>query len=336
MGGSSLDLHASATYTWYHGQCYDLQFGALPHRERHKPTFATSTDSVYPMSDIFKTAGLRRFDLYVDARHRVYPRQAFYGLGPDTTEDQRTEYELDDTLIEVVSEYRIRSWLTVAIRGGVLWTSLGPGAQPGVPNTQDVFDEETAPGLEAQPNYVHASAGLLVDTRDVPGNPHGGGALGAAITRSDDLTSHDFQFNRFTMEGRRYWSFGGRRRHVLALHGLASFDQADSGSSIPFYLQSALGGGHVLRAYHTFRFRDEDLLALSAEYRFDLRPRVELAAFYDSGKVFPGIGDLSFKDLARTWGVGVRLKTPTKVRLRVDLGFGPEGTRLLVKFGPAF
>jgi hypothetical protein len=65
-------------------------------------------------------------------------------------------------------------------------------------------------------------------------------------------------------------------------------------------------------------------------------PKVELAAFYDAGKVFRSIGDLDLHHLATSWGAGLRLKTPTRVRLRVDVAHSREGTRLIVKFAPAF
>jgi outer membrane protein assembly factor BamA len=62
-------------------------------------------------------------------------------------------------------------------------------------------------------------------------------------------------------------------------------------------MQSALGGSHLLRGFHSLRFRDEKLLGGSAEYRFEVVPKVELAAFYDIGNV---LGDMRDFDFA-TW-----------------------------------
>ncbi len=334
--GSRLDVHASAAYSWHRSQYYDLQVGAIPHRAQHKPNLTTGTDSVYPMSDLYKTAGLRRFDLYLNLHHRVYPREEFYGLGPATTVADRSDYTLHDTLVELVSEYRVASWLTISVQGGVLKTSLGHGNNGGVVDTLARFDDRSAPGLVGQPDYIHASVGVLLDNRDQPDNPHRGGTLGIAVTRFDESAGSEFHFNRLTVDGRRFVAIGARRRHVLALHGLGSFDKPDTGGRVPFYLQSALGGAHVLRGFHPFRFRDEDLLALSGEYRLELMPKVELAAFYDAGKVFRRVGDLDLHHLATSWGAGLRLKTLTKVRLRVDVAHSREGTRLIVKFAPAF
>jgi surface antigen Omp85-like protein len=336
IGGSHFDVHASADYSIHHYQYYDLQLGALPHRGKHKPVFTTGTDSFYPMSDLYKSAGIRRFDLYANLHHRVYPREHFYGLGPDSLGEDRTDYTLHDTLFEVVGEYRLASWLTVNGRGGLLQTSLSGGRDSSTPDTQVLFDDRSAPGLSRQPDYLHASAGALVDTRDEPGNPHRGTTLGVAVTRYGERGGSEFQFNRLAVDARQFVGLGATRRHVLAGRVLGSFDRPDSGSRVPFYLQSSLGGSHILRGFRSFRFRDENLIAFSAEYRFDVVPKVELAVFYDAGKVFADRKDLDLRGLETSWGGGVRLKSPKKVRLRVDVGHSREGTRVIVKFSPAF
>jgi hypothetical protein len=336
IGGSLFDVHATAAYSIHRYQYYDLQVGALPHRGKHKPVFTTGTDSFYPMSDVYKSAGIRRFDLYANLHRRIYPQEHFYGLGPETVAADRSDYTLRDTLLEVVSEYRLASWMTVNVRGGLLQTSLGPGGDDRTVDTEAIFDDRTAPGLTRQPDYLHASAGVLLDTRDEPGNPRRGTTLGLALTRYDERTSREFQFNRLSLDARQFLGFGPGRRHVIAVRALGSFDRPDSGSRVPFYLQSALGGSHILRGFRAFRFRDENLIAFSGEYRFDVVPKVELALFYDAGKVVADRSDVDLRGLETSWGGGIRLKSPKKVRLRFDVGHSREGTRLHLKFSPSF
>jgi hypothetical protein len=334
IGGSLFDVHASAAYSIHRYQYYDLQLGALPHRGKHKPVFTTGTDGFYPMSDLYKSAGIRRFDLYANLHHRRYPQEHFYGLGPDALAADRSDYALRDTLLEVVSEYRLASWITVTARGGLLQTSLGDGRDDQTVDTDLIFDDRTAPGLVRQPDYLHASAGALVDTRDEPGNPHRGTTFGVALTRYDERAGTEFQFNRLSVDARQFLGLG--RRHVFAVRALGSFDRPDSGSRVPFYLQSALGGSHILRGFRSFRFRDENLIAFSGEYRLDVVSKVELAVFYDAGKVVGDTADLDLRGLETSWGGGIRFKSPKKVRLRVDIGHSREGTRLHLKFSPSF
>jgi hypothetical protein len=336
IGGSLFDIHASAAYSYRRYQYYDLQLGALPHRAKHKPVFTTGTDSVYPMSDLYKSAGIRRFDLYANLHHRRYPREHFYGLGPETVADDRSDYALRDTLLELVSEYRLASWMTVTARGGLLQTSLGEGQDDRTVDTHLIFDDRTAPGLVRQPDYFHASGGVLVDTRDEAGNPHRGTTLGIALTRYDERGGREFQFNRLSVDARQFLGFGPRRQHVLALRALGSFDRTDSGSRVPFYLQSALGGSHILRGFRSFRFRDQNLIAFSGEYRFDVVRKLELAVFYDAGKVVGDRSEVDLRGLETSWGGGVRLKSAKKLRVRFDVGHSREGTRLHLKFSPSF
>ena len=92
----------------------------------------------------------------------------------------------------------------------------------------------------------------------------------------------------------------------------------------------------MLRGYDSFRFRDDKLLALAAEYRFELRPKIELALIYSTGKVFPTMSELDLHDLRRSLGAGMRLKSARTVHLRLDVLHSPEGTRLDLKLKPSF
>jgi len=67
-----------------------------------------------------------------------------------------------------------------------------------------------------------------------------------------------------------------------------------------------------------------------------LRPKVELALIYGAGQVLPSLDQLDFHRVRRSYGVGLRLKSPRKVRLRFDVLHSVEGTHVQVKFGPSF
>lgn len=335
IGGSTFDVHASAIYSIYQYQCYDFQVGWLPHRGRRPHAFATGSDSLYPLGDLYETAGMKRFNLYASLRHRRYPRESFYGLGPATLESDRSDYTLRDTLFEVVSEFRPASWLTLSARGGLLRTSIRSGEDKDHPDAQTLFTDASAPALFQQPDYLHASIGLLIDTRDERGNPHRGGTLAVAASRYDDRGGREFQFNRLAADGRRFVRLGSNR-HVLALRAVLSMDQTDPGSRVPFYLQSGLGGSHILRGFGSHRFRGTHLMAYSGEYHFEVVPKVEVALFYDAGKVFEDRKNLDFRGLETSWGAGVRLKSVKKVRIRLDVASSREHIRVHLKFSPSF
>ena len=105
---------------------------------------------------------------------------------------------------------------------------------------------------------------------------------------------------------------------------------------MPFYYQPTLGGPHVLRSFRDQRFRDRNLIYLSAEYRWEAAPALELALFYDAGKVFRDRSDFNLMGLRKNVGFGFRIKSRDRILFRVDLARGREGARVRVAVGPAF
>ena len=101
-------------------------------------------------------------------------------------------------------------------------------------------------------------------------------------------------------------------------------------------MQSTLGSNTFLGGYRSFRFRDDKLLALEAEYRFEMIPKLELAFIYETGKVFPTMSEFDLRNMRYSWGAGLRLKSPQKVHVRLDVLHSPEGTRVHVELGPSF
>jgi len=308
--------------------------GLVPHGRKHLPRVAWSTSAPFPLSDLERSAAAPGFDVYASARYRDYPREDFYGIGAASFQLDRTDYRLQDGLYEGIVRYRVAR-LSLMGRAGLLQTSIRPGADSAFPDTGISNDEGTAPGLLRAPDFVHLSGAAWLELRDEPGNPHRGAALGVAFSRFDDRDGSAFQWNRVIVDVREYIPLGSNR-HVVALRQVTSFDKPDAGSSVPFYMQSTLGGGKFLRGYASFRFRDERLLGLAGEYRFELRPKIELALIYETGKVFPTMRELDLRNLRRSWGVGIRLKSRRDVRLRLDVLHSVEGTRVHLKLGPSF
>lgn len=335
IGGTPIDIHASAAYSIFRYQYYDMQVGLVPHDGQRLPRVETGTSAMFPLSDIEKTSSAPTgFNIYASARYRDYPREDFYGLGPTSSRLNHSDYRLQDGLYEGIVRFRVKR-LSVMGRAGVLQTSIGPGLDSATPNTEISNNEVTAPGLLRSPDFLHISGGFWLELRDEPGNPHRGGSFGVAVSRFDDRDGNAFQFSRTTIDAREYLPLGSRR-HVVALRQVAALDRPDAGSSVPFYLQSTLGRSTVLRGYSSFRFRDDKLLGLAAEYRFELRPKVEFALIYETAKVFSTNREFNLNRLQRSYGAGIRLKSPRKVRLRIEIMRSIEGTQLHLKLGPAF
>jgi outer membrane protein insertion porin family len=178
------------------------------------------------------------------------------------------------------------------------------------------------------------AAEVALDTRDVPRNPHAGQFASALFEAYDDR-SVGGSFRRATVDLRHFQPLGSPR-HVLALRALGMVASTATGTPVPFYLQRSLGGNQILRSYEWERFSGNKVAAFSAEYRFELRPRLELAAFYDLGKAWDGYATLTTPGFVSSYGAGARLKATNRVLLRLDVAHGREGTRSNVTLGYSF
>jgi len=324
-------LFASAGYSTGGYQDATLLFGRVPHGAARTPPLETQLEDLPPLSPRAADYGFGPYSRYLfgEVRYRDLPRETFYGLGPGSAETDKTSFLMKDVSYELVGLKRLAHPLLAALRIGSLHSEIGSGQRPGVPTIETLFDDTTAPGLSQQPDYLHAGAELLLDWRDEPRNPHRGGAIGLSGERYSD-PGHQFSFNRYVLDVRHVLTLGSPQR-VLAARGYASAASADPGDRVPFYLLETLGGARTLRGYADFRYRAPALALLSAEYRWELIPAVELAAFCDTGTVGERLTELRFADRNTSCGGGLRLKAKERTLLRFDVSRGGEETRFLVK-----
>ncbi len=107
------------------------------------------------------------------------------------------------------------------------------------------------------------------------------------------------------------------------------------GSNIPVQVMSSLGGTLNLRGYPQDRFLDKSDALLNAELRFPIFWRIGGVAGIDAGKVWPSLKDIDFRNWPYNPLAGLRLYMDNYV-VRVDIGFGREGTGFYFNFGQLF
>ena len=84
-------------------------------------------------------------------------------------------------------------------------------------------------------------------------------------------------------------------------------------------------------------FKDvEKPIYFSAEYRWNVRSSLQLAVFYDTGKVFQRPSDFDLRNLNRSVGAGLRIKASGGVIFRMDYGHSSEDNRIVFRFSPTF
>ena len=112
--------------------------------------------------------------------------------------------------------------------------------------------------------------------------------------------------------------------------------QLKDGQTIPFYMLPALGGGSSLRGFPSWRFRDRHSLLLSADWRVLASHFLDLAVFYDAGKVVAATSELNLEGLKTDYGVGIRMHGPLSTPVRIDVAKSNEGLQLIFSAKAAF
>lgn len=271
----------------------------------------------------------------VYARRRDFPQEDFFGLGPDSLKDNRSDYAIRDTYARVTPGYRIGRKVGMGVNVGYLDPETGPGTDSLFPDSTDVFAPGTVPGLnEPLPTFTVVEPYIEITTIDRQYNEMTGGKYRFSFSKYDDRDLDRYSFRRWDLDLRQYFGFFESSR-TFALRAYASSAEADDGHQVPFFLQPTLGGAQTLRGFRTFRFRDESALLLQAEYRWRINELIAGALFYDAGAVARRLGDLG--KLERDYGIGMRVGGRNGVSFRADLAFGgSDGTRLLLRFDDVF
>jgi hypothetical protein len=276
-----------------------------------------------------------RLDVEGYARRHEYPQEDYFGLGPASLRVNQTDFSaITNTFGGRVA---FRPAPVVRIGGGLelLQPRVGNGRDKSLPSTGELFDEASAPGLAAQPDFLRSSVFLDVDWRR-PLNARRGGWYRVELSHYADRDLDAYSFNRVDVDLRQWVSFLSERR-VLFGRVFASTADNDADQTVPFYLMPTLGGNDSLRGFRDYRFRGPHALLLQGEYRFEIWSGLDAALFYDAGKVALRRGDLDFKDLESNYGFGFRFNTDHGTILRIDTALGSrDGAHLWVVFGGTF
>ena len=264
-----------------------------------------------------------------------FPQEDLFGIGQNSSRDDRTNYLHEST--EVGSELRWSPKTFVTFSGGLayLQPKIGRGTDPRFPSTELRFDEATLPGLTAQPDFLRTDVGAAFELRDNPLHQHAGGRYAVTLSNYDDRNLSAYGFRSVTVDAQHYVPLPNKYR-VVALHTAVVMTDADAGQQVPFYYQPTLGGSQQLRGFREFRFRDQNSLVMSAEYRWEASWMLDAAVFVDAGKVAATRSDLNLRDLATSYGVGLRIHSNSAFVARLDLAFSREGFIPLLRFEHVF
>jgi hypothetical protein len=276
----------------------------------------------------------RRGHLSAIGGWREATQVGFYGIGTNSDVDDRTNYlfrrPYAGTLLTLFPTRRI-----LMLRGGAELTQWDQRPGEGTfPSVETVYTPETLPGLGAKVTYLHTEGTVGIDWRTSPGYSRRGGFYGATLHDYNDR-DNDFGFQMVEYEAIQHIPIL-RETWVLSFHARVQHANEKDNQQIPFFMLPALGGGSSLRGFSSWRFRDQNSLLLQGEWRIMVNRYLDMAFFYDAGKVAPRTKDLDLDNLKDDFGFGLRFHGPFATPLRVELSHSREGLGFTFSSSAAF
>ena len=267
---------------------------------------------------------------YVDA-----PDVRYFGVGNDARREDQTRFGY--TPIEGGARLDVRAGERFTIGGGVNLLAVETSAGRTAPSIEERFTPGNTPGLGVGDfTFVNSSAHAAFDWRRPLGYAGYGGMYRLQF---DDYRERDNDVYSFqSVEAEVVQLIPVLRANwVIALRGLATITDLDETSAVPFFMLPALGGGSTLRGYPDFRFRDRNRLLMNAELRWTPARFLDMAVFYDTGKVASRREDLDFDGLKDSYGLGMRFIGLEGYALRIEVARSREhNARLIFSAGGMF
>ena len=285
----------------------------------------------------------------------------FFGIGPRIPENLKTSFAIEQRSYQG-SFYRD---FADHFQSGVYARLANSRSFGGKTNTSTPIGENFSstpeqpaqwiPGFLSNTKILSYGGFLAYDTRDnTTGLTRGVNIYGRAAS-DDGLRNHaafaDYGWIEAEIDVRGYVPLASSKTS-LALRSRGQFKKPRSGSQIPFYDLSWLGGREYLRGYETYRFRGNNMLLFSTELRRTVysktdRRGVDVFGFADSGQVWgdarsltdPSIlenQDLSSSNWHSGVGGGLQYRHSSSIAARLEVGRSNEGAVIYISMSRGF
>lgn len=281
------------------------------------------------------TFARNRLRLTASASYVNAPDVRYFGVGNDSSRDALTRFGFTPKTGGLRLDVDGGKHFTVG--GGVSLLDISTSDGRTAPSIDDRFTPADTPGLGLNGfSYVNSHAQATIDWRRPLGYSGRGGMY---RLRFDDYREQDdsrYSFRSLEAEVVQLLPIL-RANWVIALRGLATVTDLDRDSVVPWFLLPSVGGGTTVRGFPDFRFRDRNRLVMNAELRWTPARFMDMAVFYDAGKVASRREDLDFDGLKESYGLGMRIIGMQGYAFRVEVAHSREhAARLLVSAGGAF
>jgi hypothetical protein len=259
------------------------------------------------------------FDLALTGSWIDAPAVAFYGIGNESRVEDRATYAYRPTTVGVTAT---APWKALTLGGGVDYVAVDVGSS--LDGSTESLATLPTKGLGDRARYLRTRGHLSVDWRRAPGYTGTGGLYRLEVQDHADRSGLDGGFRSVETEVVQLLPIL-RANWVIAVRGLATITDADAADRLPFYLMPSIGGNSSVRGYSSLRFRGNHRLLLTGEYRWTATRFLDMAVFYDAGKVALDVDELDLRNLKRAYGIGARFHGGKRTVLRLEVARNDAG-----------
>jgi len=247
-----------------------------------------------------------KFGLELAGFYKRLPDEDFFGLGNDSRKLDETNYLHEENNFE--GDLLYVPYKATQFAAGFSYSNVNikRGRDDNHLSTDTTFTEDEVPGLFGAEMWSLVLK-FYHDSRNATAHPTRGGEEFFSVEFAKEIDGSDFGYRKYTLDLQRYVDLFYKR--VLAVRVRTEVTDKMEGREIPFYRLAGLGGVDNLRGYRPVRFRDEDLMLFSAEYRCPIHLYTVVYGFFEEGRVFNNIFDeFTFNDFKYSAGGGLRFR----------------------------
>jgi hypothetical protein len=291
----------------------------------------------------YDVGSFRMPQITVAVKHFALPDMPFFGLGNQSSLDDRAFYQLTETELPVLVDFPVISGLTLSAQAAALYAQSDP-SQLFISR----FSGSSVPGIRSRTTYI--IPGLIASYRS-PDVLYGlSGDARVSYEAYEALDGGKFTFDR--VEARMAVHYGiedqpfaqGTFPYLRSILGSSRFtaeanlviSEPRAHNAVPFYLQPTLGGGDIhnenwLRSYTNYRFTAPNTVAYGLTYERRLIDPFGFSLFAEWGKVGLNTGELDFDHLKPSVGVGFSLRLGGRAVVELSIAWGGgEGSHTYV------
>jgi outer membrane protein assembly factor BamA len=208
---------------------------------------------------------------------------------------------------------------------------IGPSAAFINSTTAFNFPDTSGEDSVMQSNLNNVGYIISNDTRDHVQYPTRGMFLNFKNHFYRSWAGSDYEFERYLVTYNQFFKLD--EKQILAVRASLNIAAGD----VPFEGQSVVGSDDI-RGYSQGKYRNDQVYAVQAEYRWSFYKRWGLVAFAGVASAVAKLSEIPSSDILPGVGAGLRFRMlpAEKINIGVDYGVGKDDYSITFRIGEAF